>query len=176
MSAIETGRFYERVGRPRFTRCLRTAGSSGTGGADRRGIRNPTTGRQRGNRLRPPGTGARRRADVCQRGCADQRHRAAASGHKRLAVRAGGRLYVRDDPALRHHLSAHQRRGNLGRQRAGRVGIRHRQLRLVGRDRPRGHADLGHSAAAQAEVAHQHQPLRRSDDPVRRRLRGPVSR
>ena len=35
----------------------------------------------------------------------------------------------------------------------GRLGLRHRQLRLVDRYRPRRNADLRHSAAAQAELA-----------------------
>ena len=55
------------------------------------------------------------------------------------------------------------------------LGLRHRQLRLVDRHRPRRHADLGHPAAAAPEVAHVDQPLRRGDDAVRRRLRRPVS-
>ena len=55
---------------------------------------------------------------------------------------------------------------------AGDVGVRHHQLRLVGRHRPRGHPDLGDLAPAQARLANVDQPLRRGDDPVRRRLRG----
>ena len=49
----------------------------------------------------------------------------------------------------------------------GRVGIRHHQLRVVDRYRPRGHADLGDSAAVQADVAQLDQPLRRGDDDLR---------
>ena len=63
----------------------------------------------------------------------------------------------------------------MGHQHPGGVGLRHRQLRLVDRHRPRRHADLGHSAAAASEMAHVDQPLRRGDDAVRRRLRRPVS-
>ena len=63
---------------------------------------------------------------------------------------------------------------HLGQQRPGRLGVRHHQLRLVDRHRPRRHADLGDPAAAQAGLAHVDQPLRRSDDALRRRLRGDV--
>ena len=45
--------------------------------------------------------------------------------------------------------------------------VRHHQLRLVDRHRPRRHAHLGDSAALQAAVAHVDQPLRRSDDDLR---------
>ena len=55
-------------------------------------------------------------------------------------------------------------------------GVRHHQLRLVDRHRPRRHADLGDPAAVPAEVAHVDQPLRRGDDAVRRRLRRACSR
>ena len=51
------------------------------------------------------------------------------------------------------------------------VGIRHHQLRVVDRYRPRRHADFRHSAAAQPAVAQFHQPFRRSHDAVRRGLR-----
>ena len=60
---------------------------------------------------------------------------------------------------------------HLGQQRPGRLGVRHHQLRLVDRHRPRRHADLGDPAAAQADVADVDQPLRRGDDAVRRRVR-----
>jgi putative ATP-binding cassette transporter len=43
-------------------------------------------------------------------------------------------------------------------------------------DRPRGHAHLRHSPAAQADVAHLDQPLRRSHDAVRRRVRRSLPR
>ena len=61
---------------------------------------------------------------------------------------------------------------HLGQQPAGGLGLRHHQLRLVDRHRPRRHADLGDPAVAQAGVADLDQPLRRGDDAVRRRLRG----
>ncbi len=63
------------------------------------------------------------------------------------------------------------RHRHLGHQHPGRLGLRHHQLRLVDRHRPRRHADLGHPAAAAPEVAHVDQPLRRGDDAVRGRLR-----
>ena len=65
--------------------------------------------------------------------------------------------------------------GDLGKQHPGRLGVRHHQLRLVDRHRPRGHADLGDPAAAPAEVANVDQPLRRGDDAVRGRVRADVS-
>ena len=49
--------------------------------------------------------------------------------------------------------------------------LRHHQLRLVDRHRPRRHADLRHPAAVPPGVAHEHQPLRRGDDALRRRVR-----
>ena len=54
---------------------------------------------------------------------------------------------------------------------AGGLGIRHHQLRLVDRYRPRRHADLGHSAALQAGLAQLHQPFRRGHDDFCRHVR-----
>ncbi len=71
-------------------------------------------------------------------------------------------------------LPVHQGRRHLGHQHPGRVGLRHHQLRVVDRHRPRRHADLGHSAAAQPAVAHLDQPLCRGHDAVRRGLRRAV--
>ena len=64
--------------------------------------------------------------------------------------------------------------GIWGVQTPGDVGVRDRQLRLVDRHRPRRDPDLGDPAAAQAGVADVDQPVRRGDDPLRRRLRGDV--
>ena len=73
-------------------------------------------------------------------------------------------------PAARlAHLPGDQGHRHLGQQHPGRLGVRHHQLRLVDRHRPRRHADLGDSAAAEADVADLDQPLRRGDDAVRRR-------
>ena len=63
---------------------------------------------------------------------------------------------------------------HLGQQRSRRLGVRHHQLRLVDRYRPRRHADLGDSAAVPSAVAHLDQPLRRGDDALRGRVRGDV--
>ena len=49
--------------------------------------------------------------------------------------------------------------------------LRHHQLRLVDRYRPRRHADLRHPLSLPAEVAHVDQPLRRGDDHLRGHLR-----
>ena len=83
-----------------------------------------------------------------------------------VATAAGGRADV----------AVPEGRGHLGRHHSRRLGIRHHQLRVVDRYRPRGHADLRDSAAVQADVAQLHQPLRRGDDHLRRGLRGHCSR
>ncbi len=73
--------------------------------------------------------------------------------------------------AVRDQLHARDRHRRLGQQHPGRLGVRHHQLRLVDRHRPRRHADLRDPPALPAAVAHVDQPLRRGDDPVRGRLR-----
>ena len=55
---------------------------------------------------------------------------------------------------------------HVGQQHPRRLGLRHHQLRVVDRHRPRRDADLGDPAPVPAEVAHLHQPLRRDHDPV----------
>ena len=60
----------------------------------------------------------------------------------------------------------------VGQQPADRLGLGYHQLRVLDRYRPRRHADLGDSVPVPAEVAHVDQPLRRSDDAVRRDVRG----
>ena len=72
------------------------------------------------------------------------------------------------------HVAVCQGRRHLGHQYSGRLGIRDRQLRLVDRYRPRRHADLGDSSAAESIVAQCDQPLRRSDDAFRGDVRGHV--
>ena len=90
----------------------------------------------------------------------------------------GGRLLHRVPAAERPdgvgRLAAAEGHRHLGQQPAGRLGVRHHQLRLVDRYRPRRHADFGDSPAAQAGLAHLDQPLRRGDDAVRGRLRADV--
>src|SRR6266851_1802428 len=54
-----------------------------------------------------------------------------------------------------HHLprlANHQGRRNLGHQHSGRLGIRHRQFRLVDRYRPCRHADLRYSFPAESAM------------------------
>ncbi len=65
--------------------------------------------------------------------------------------------------------------GLFGINDPGGMGICDRQFRLVDRHRPRRHVDLGDSVAAAAKVAAVDQSFRRSDDPVRGRLRWIVS-
>ena len=72
-------------------------------------------------------------------------------------------------------LADHQRRRNLGHQHSHRLGICHRQFRVVDRYRPRRHADFRHSLFAQSTVAHFHQPFRGSHDALRGSLRRFVS-
>ena len=62
----------------------------------------------------------------------------------------------------------------LGQQQPRGLGLRHHQLRLLDRHRPRRHADLGHPVPLPPEVADRHQPLRRGDDDLRGDLRRPV--
>ncbi len=50
-------------------------------------------------------------------------------------------------------LAVPEGRGDLGHHDSGGVGLRDHQFRVVDRYRPRGHADLGDSAAVQAELA-----------------------
>ena len=57
---------------------------------------------------------------------------------------------------------------NFRQQHDGRLGFSDRQLRLVARHRPCGHADLGAAAADPAEMARIAQPVCRDDDAVRR--------
>src|SRR5437899_2502262 len=49
--------------------------------------------------------------------------------------------------------AAGEGRGQLGHPRPRDVGVRDHELRVVDRNRPRGHADLGDSAAAEPELA-----------------------
>ena len=59
------------------------------------------------------------------------------------------------------------RRRHLGHQHQRRLGLRHRQLRLVDRHRQRRHADLVDAAADAAAMARLDQPLRGGDDALR---------
>ena len=70
--------------------------------------------------------------------------------------------------ARRHRLAVHRGHRHLGRQLHRRLGLRHRQLRLVDRHRQCRHADLLDAAADPAALARLDQPLRRGDDAVRR--------
>ena len=63
----------------------------------------------------------------------------------------------------------------VGQQPPGRLGVGHHELRLLDRYRPRRHADLGDFVPVPAEVADVDQPLGRSDDVVRRDVRGHLS-
>src|SRR5262245_34670800 len=52
------------------------------------------------------------------------------------------------------------------------MGVGYYELRVLDRYRPRWYADFGDSLPVPSEVAHLDQPLRRSDDLVRRAVRG----
>ena len=85
-------------------------------------------------------------------------------------------LHADHDDALRHRLPVPERHRHLGRHHPHRLGLRHRQLRLVDRHRPRRHPDLRHSSFAAPVVAQLHQPFRRGHDAIRRGLRRNFSR
>ncbi len=65
-------------------------------------------------------------------------------------------------------LGRHRR---LGKYDPRRLGLRHHQLRVLDRHRPRRHADQRDLVPAPSELAHVDQPLRGSDDDLRRDLR-----
>ena len=82
----------------------------------------------------------------------DQRDRADARA-RRAAGSSASRIALRPADASCCWRSAYlfvEGRRHLGHQHPGRLGLRHHQLRLVDRHRPRRHADLGDSAAAAA--------------------------
>jgi hypothetical protein len=58
-----------------------------------------------------------------------------------------------------------------GNNQPGDVGLPDRELRVLGRHRPRGHADLGDPLPVPPELADVDQPLRRGDDDLRRDVR-----
>ncbi len=90
--------------------------------------------------------------------------RAGAQGLARPLRRADGRDGLLVLCLYDRALQGHRR---LGQQHPRRLGLRHHQLRLVDRHRPRRHAHQRHPPPLPAEVAHLHQPLRRGDDPLR---------
>src|SRR5215204_2566452 len=65
-----------------------------------------------------------------------------------LVYRVRNRVFNRADFDVYGSVSGHERYRNLGKQSAGRLGVRHYQLRLVDRYRARRNADFGDSAAA----------------------------
>ncbi len=68
------------------------------------------------------------------------------------------------------HLSHFHRRGSVGLEHPGGVGVRYHQLRVLDRHRARRHTHFGHSLPVPAEVADEHQPLLGSHDYFRRDL------
>src|SRR5207244_760486 len=73
----------------------------------------------------------------------------------------------------RHRLALHQGHGHLGHQHPHRLGLRHREFRLVDRYRPRRDAHFGHPVPLEPEVAHLDQPICRSHYALCGGLRGP---
>ena len=67
------------------------------------------------------------------------------------------------------------RHRDLGSQPHRRLGLRHHELRVLGRHRPRGDADLGDPVPDATEVAHVDEPRGRSDDDLRGDLRRTLS-
>ena len=100
--------------------------------------------------------------------------RALAAHAVRLVHRRRRRLPADDGAARRDRRTSSSRASASGASTAGGLGLRHPQLRLVDRHRPRRHADLGDPAAAAPAVAQLDQPLRRGDDDLRRRVRRPL--
>ena len=90
--------------------------------------------------------------------------RSGAVGRRRSLLGIGG-----------DRLSDRDRHRHLGPEPDGRVGVRHHELRLLDRHRPRRHADLGDSVPAAAALAHVGQPGGGSDDAVRGDVRRPLS-
>ena len=84
------------------------------------------------------------------------------------------RIHPADGPEHDHRQPAAEGHRHLGQQRTRRLGLRHHQLRLVDRHRPRRNADLGDSAPLPPAVADVDQPLRRGDDALCRCVRGDV--
>ena len=78
----------------------------------------------------------------------------------------------RDVRSLLPRLPDFDRRRHLGTESPGRLGVGHHQLRFLDRYRSRRHADFRDSVPAPAKMAHLDQPLGRSDDALRRYLRG----
>ena len=90
---------------------------------------------------------------------------------RRLDRHDRDRLRVRQHPGRVGLVPAAQGHRHLGQQHSGRLGLRHHQLRLVDRHRPRRDADFGDPAAAPAGLAHLDQPVRGSHDALRRGVR-----
>src|SRR5579864_3593623 len=67
-------------------------------------------------------------------------------------------------------------RGDLGRKHSCRLGLCDCELRMVDWYRACRYVDFRDPPAPASEVAHVHQPYRRSDDHIRSALRGHVSR
>ena len=88
-----------------------------------------------------------------------------------LDVRALHRGHVRGAAADRGRPTCSSSASASGASTSRWLGLCHHQFRVVDRYRPRRHAHLRNSVAAEAELAQLHQPLRRSHDAVRRGLR-----
>ena len=82
----------------------------------------------------------------------DQRHRAARGARRWRGCGFGVGFMLLMVFAAGADLAVLRGRRHLGHQHPGRLGLRHRQLRLVDRHRPRRHADLGDPAAAAART------------------------
>ena len=72
-------------------------------------------------------------------------------------------------------LPVHPRRRRLGKQRPRRLGLAHRQLRILGRYRPRRDIDLRNPVPLPSAVANEYQSVCRSHDHLRRVLRRHLS-
>ncbi len=128
---------------------------------DRPGIR-PARAR------RPADPGEQRLHERHREGVRHRREAEAAARvvHRLRRVGHDDRHPVRDD-----RLPVLQGCRRLGLELPRGLGLRHHELRLLGRHRARRHADLRDPVPLPAEVADEHQPLRRGDDDLRRHVR-----
>ena len=81
-------------------------------------------------------------------------------------------LFVTSFLGARSLLSCGHRCRSVGTSRLGLLGMGHRQLRLVDRNRPCRNPNLGDSLSLEAEMAHLDQPSGRGHDHLCRHVRG----
>ena len=116
-----------------------------------------------------PPAGDNRYAQITDNVCA--RHRSAAAAARPGTSRSASRSSMLGAVRRQRRLGVLDRHRRLGQHDPGRLGLSDRQLRVLGRYRPRRHADQRDPVPAPPELAHRDQPLRRGDDDLRGHLR-----